>query len=61
MQLTTQSTETFVRRFASASKPELQQCVRELKAMATDNDQTDAVRGVAKGLGGIARSRVRLF
>ncbi len=61
MQLTTQSTETFVRKFAAASLPELQQCAKELKAIATDFEQSADVRLVAKDLATVVRKQVRRF
>lgn len=61
MQLTTQSTETFVRRFASASKPELQQCANELRAMGSDFEQAADVRLVARELATVVRRQIKKF
>ncbi len=61
MQLTTQSTETFVRRFAAASMPELQSCAKELKAMAGDYAQSGEVRLVAKEFASVVRKQIRRF
>lgn len=61
MQLTTQTTETLVRRFAAASKPELDKCAKELKSMATDFGQSSEVRIVAKDFAGIVRKHLRRF
>ena len=61
MQLTTQSTETFVQRFAAASKPELQQCAKELKAIGGDFEQSGEVRLVAKELATVIRKQIRRF
>ena len=61
MQLTTQTTETLVRRFAAASRPELEKCGKELKAMAGDDAQTDAVRFAARHLSAYARKLARLL
>ncbi len=61
MQLTTQNTETLVRRLASASKPELEQCAKELKAMYTDFGQAADVRLVARELAPFIRKQVKKF
>ena len=61
MQLTTRNTETFVRRFASASKPELQQCANELGAMGSDFEQSADVRQVAKELATVVRRQIKKF
>ena len=61
MQLTTQSTETFVRKFAAASLPELHQCAKELKSIAADLEQTAKVRLVAKDMAAIIRKQIRRF
>ncbi len=61
MQLTTQTTETLVRRFAAASRPELEQCAKELKMMAGDDGQTYLVRETARGLVAFVRRQVRAF
>ena len=59
MQLTTQTTETLVRKIAAAPKAELQQCAKELKAMAGDDGQTFAVRDTARDLARVVRKRAR--
>ncbi len=59
MQLTTQTTETLVRRFAAASRPELEQCAKELKMMAGDDGQTWRVREAARELAVFVRKQVR--
>ncbi len=61
MQLTTQTTETIVRRFASASRPELEQCAKELKMMAGDIGQTWRVQETARDLAAFVRKQVRAF
>ena len=59
MQLTTQTTETLVRKMASAPFDELQRCAKELKAMAGDDGQTEAVRMTARRLAAVVRKRAR--
>lgn len=61
MQLTTQSTVTFVRKFAAASKPELEQCIKDLRAISWDTRQNAEVRLVAKDLTAIIQKQVRRF
>ena len=61
MQITTRATETFVRRFASASKPELQQCAKELRAMGSDLEQSADVRQVATSLASVVRRMIKKF
>ena len=59
MQLTTQTTETLVRKIASAPQGELVQCAKELKAMAGDDGQTYRVRDTARDLARLVRKRAR--
>ena len=50
-----------MRRFASASKPELQQCANELGAMGSDFEQSADVRQVAKELATVVRRQIKKF
>ena len=61
MQLTTQSTETFVRRFAAASNPELQKCAKELKAIAGDAEQAPRVSMMAREIAAVLRRQIKIF
>ncbi len=61
MKLTTRNTESLVRCVCSASKPELEQCARELKGMAADFEQPASARAVAKEIGTLVRKQIRKF
>lgn len=59
MQLTAKTTQTFIRRLASASLDELEDIRVGMRVTNSDTGQLPEVREVARGVGIIVRAQIR--